>query len=65
MAWNDDRYKIYSKDRGETFELYDLETDPSESKDIASEKPEIVQSMKEGLNEWLKSLKKSDRGMDY
>ena len=30
LALIDNRYKLYSKDRGESFELYDLETDPSE-----------------------------------
>ena len=61
----DDRYKIISMDNGETYELYDLIEDPSETRDLAGEKPELVQNMKQKLELWIESCKNSDKGEDY
>jgi arylsulfatase A-like enzyme len=59
------RYKLYSSDKGRTFELYDLTDDPGEAKDIAGERPEILRSMRKTLEAWRASCKASDTGHDY
>ncbi len=38
---------------GEPVELYDVEADISEQKDLLNEKPEIVESLRKDLNIWL------------
>ncbi|MHC4566142.1 MAG: sulfatase family protein [Planctomycetota bacterium] len=53
----DNRYKIYSKDGGKTYMLFDLLEDPGENNDIAAEKPQILHSMKETLGKWRESCK--------
>ena len=65
IALIDNRYKIYSKDKGENFELYDLIDDPSETNDLAGEKTEIVSQMRAALEEWRASCKNSQAGDDY
>jgi hypothetical protein len=59
------RYKLYSSDKGKTFELYDLMDDPRETKNIAKDKPEILGTMKKILEEWRASCKASNAGQDY
>ena len=41
------RYKLVGD------ELYDLETDPGEQRDVASQKPEIAASLRQEFEEWL------------
>jgi arylsulfatase A-like enzyme len=65
LALTDNRYKIYSGDDGATFELYDLIADPSETNNIAKEKPDILSAMKATLAEWRASCRASDAGDDY
>ena len=62
---SDNRYKIYSSDKGKTYELYDLVEDPYEKNDIAVTHPEIAASMKKTLEQWIESCKKSNNGEDY
>ncbi|MDH4202449.1 MAG: sulfatase-like hydrolase/transferase [Phycisphaerae bacterium] len=64
-ALSDNRYKIYSSDEGNTYELYDLIEDPYEKKDIAASKPDVVESMKKILEEWIESCAKSNDRADY
>jgi len=61
----DNRYKIYSSDAGETYELYDLVADRAESTDIAGQHPEVVAKMKEQFDAWYESCRDSARGKDY
>lgn len=62
----DNRYKVVSPDiTAKTFELYDLEADPKESKDISAEKPEIAKKMSEALLRWNESVEASVAGKDY
>ena len=65
-AWVDNRYKLLTTklSRG-VFELYDLESDPAESKDIASEHPDITKRMTEQLLTWSLSVDASAAGKDY
>jgi len=65
VSLTDNRYKIYSNNKGKTFMLFDLIEDPGEKKDLAAEKPEILQSMKVTLDRWRKSCKDSLAGKDY
>ena len=65
LALIDNRYKIYSADRGESFELYDLQADPEEKNDLAEKQPKVVQTMKETLLQWQESCKASLAGKDY
>jgi arylsulfatase A-like enzyme len=61
----DNRYKLYSKDRGNTWELYDLIDDPGEQSDLADLHPEKVNRMRKILEEWQASCKASMQGKDY
>lgn len=65
LALVDNRYKIYSSNKGETFELYDLLADPSERKNIIKEKPGIFLEMKAYLDKWRESWMRSAEGKDY
>ena len=48
LALVDTRFKIYSGDGGESFELYDLVADPFEEKDLSKDdRPEIVKARDE------------------
>ncbi len=65
LSLTDNRYKIYSNNKGKTYMLLDLIEDPGEKKDLAAEKPQILQSMKTTLEKWRKSCKDSLAGKDY
>jgi len=51
-AWRDGRYKYVRAPRPE---LYDLGSDPSESRDVAAAHPDVVARMREGLDRALGS----------
>ncbi len=61
----DNRYKLYSADGGGTWELYDLIQDPGETTDILPDQREVVSRMKQELDLWLESCRRSRRGDDY
>ena len=63
-AWTDNRYKLH-KLAPDRYELYDLVTDPTEQKDVAGEKPEVVAKMKAALDAWQESVVRSYKGEDY
>jgi arylsulfatase A-like enzyme len=65
ISLTDNRHKIYSKDRGQTFELYDLIDDPVEQNNIAENHPEVVKRMKKTLEAWQASCKMSLQLNDY
>lgn len=62
----DNRYKLLTTDvrRGE-FQLYDLEADPAERRDLSNRQPELKQEMQEQLLTWLESVERSFAGRDY
>jgi len=64
VSLTDNRYKIYSDNNGKTYMLFDLPDDPGESNNLAAEKPEILRTMKEKLEMWRASCKKSLAGKD-
>ena len=65
IALIDNRYKLYSKNLGKKYELYDIFDDISESKDLSEEKPELVKNMAATLDKWRKSCENSGKGNDY
>ena len=65
VCLTDNRYKIYSKNKGKTYMLFDLIEDPAETKDLAAEKPQILKAMRKTLEEWRASCKDSLAGKDY
>ncbi len=68
-AWIDNRYKLHRRWNSATddvsYELYDLESDETESHDLASELPERVSTMKQQLEDWQQSVVRSLEGDDY
>ncbi|MCA1759188.1 MAG: DUF4976 domain-containing protein, partial [Bacteroidales bacterium] len=47
------------------FELYDIQNDPGEKKNVAGEYPEIVEKMQFELRKWQESVLNSLTGADY
>ena len=68
-AWLTGRYKLLmpgaNRGKEQVPELYDLEKDPEEKNNIASQNPEIVKAMRAELLEWQKSVERSLTGADY
>jgi arylsulfatase A-like enzyme len=51
-AVRDDRYKLIEWYEGDEPELFDLQADPSEKTNIATDRPEVVERMKKLLDDW-------------
>jgi len=67
-AWNDWPWKLHRIQKGAaepTFELYQLDDDPMEQKDLAGEHPERVAAMRATLERWQHSVLASWAGKDY
>ena len=58
LVYMEDRYKLISRDGGETFALYDIPTDPGEARDLAEAMPGRVLVMREALMKWRVSCEK-------
>jgi arylsulfatase len=54
----------YGGEEGE-FELYDLIADPSETKNIIAEEPELAAKLEADLAAWRESCSRSNEGADY
>lgn len=66
-AWLDGSWKLHAlagKERPE-YQLYNLDDDPKESKDLASEFPDRVDTMRKQLESWRASVVRSMNGEDY
>ncbi len=62
----DNRYKILSEDLNKgRFQLFDLDADPSESRDISAQHPAIAARLKQELLAWSTSVDESFAGKDY
>lgn len=64
----DGRHKLLLQDRrtgGTKEELFDLEADPGETKDLAADRPEVVEALGARLRAWQDSVLKSLGGGDY
>jgi len=53
-----ERYKLITVDNGNTYQLYDLIEDISETVDISGEYPDVTESMKTALTEWVDERRK-------
>jgi len=61
----DNRFKLISQDGGKSYMLFDLLEDPGETTDLASAKPDVVETMKTILDAWRASCRDSRAGEDY
>lgn len=64
-AFISDQYKLYSDDAGQTWQLYDLQADPSETTNLAAQSPQVVKQMANEFSDWQLSCERSDQGSDY
>ncbi len=68
-AWIDPPLKLHRIHHGRngkvTYELYHLEDDPAETRDLSEAEPEKLAAMKAALEAWQRSVVKSLRGEDY
>ncbi len=62
----DNRFKLLTtKMTNGKYALYDLETDPAETKDISDREPVIAKRMMNQLTQWSESVDRSAAGKDY
>lgn len=64
----DGRYKLLIQERKKSEarrELFDLEADPAETKNLAAEKPEVYEALAAKLRAWQDSVLHSLTGADY
>jgi arylsulfatase A-like enzyme len=62
----DNQYKLLSQNHeSASFELYDLENDPGETRNLAQELPDVFARMHAEWTAWNESVDKSFRGVDY
>ena len=62
----DNRHKILANNlKSGPFELYDLETDPGETKDLSAAQPELFERMRKQLLAFNESVDASFAGKDY
>ncbi len=65
-AWIDNHMKLLTnKLKSGKFELYDLKSDPAETKNLASERPQLLARMQKELLAWNDSVEASFVGKDY
>ena len=64
VVWNDNQYKLHQR-APNTYELYDLTSDISETTDLAKKQPDVLERMKAEMATWLESVKRSRNGLDY
>ena len=62
-AWTEGQWKLH-KLRDGAYELYDIESDPAESKDLESQMPELVEDLAHKLSDWQCSAEVSLTGAD-
>ena len=65
MALVDENFKLLSVNGGKQWMLFDLNTDPGETKDIASKHPARTTRMQKTLEAWIESCVHSAAGNDY
>ncbi|MFC4991622.1 sulfatase-like hydrolase/transferase [Rubritalea tangerina] len=65
MCLQGDTYKLASFDGGNTWMLFNMDTDKEEQHNIADQHPEIVNKMADYLKSWRASCAQSAQGDDY
>jgi arylsulfatase A-like enzyme len=62
----DNNFKLFIKDRdNKQYELYNLQTDPGETNNLATELPDRAEQMTATYEEWNESVDNSIEGYDY
>ncbi|MFD2158350.1 sulfatase [Rubritalea tangerina] len=64
VSFSNEKYKIVSYAQ-KPFQLYDMENDPYEKRDVAAEKPEELKKLEADYKVWLASVKESFDGAEY
>jgi len=64
-ALSDNQFKLFSPNKGNRIELYDLLKDPGETKNIAVKHPDVVKKMTADYWKWKASCEASNAGADY
>jgi len=66
IALVDNRYKLLANNLAKgDFELYDLEKDTKEARDLSGDEPKLFAKMKEKMLAWNDSVEASFKGKDY
>lgn len=65
VSWVTDRYKLLRDQAEAPWELFDLQADPGETRDLAAAYPAQVEAMKKDLLDWVASCRRSEAGEDY
>jgi arylsulfatase A-like enzyme len=65
MALHDNALKLITYDDGKSWQMYNVEEDPSESVDIIADLPDQAVRYKSLLYRWVESCEASDAGADY
>jgi N-acetylgalactosamine-6-sulfatase len=58
----DQQWKLLSNHDGSHMELYDIAADPLETKDLASDKPDVVKEIVAMLEQWKSTLPEKPSG---
>jgi hypothetical protein len=53
-------WKCFTSFDGETLELYNLEKDPKEQNNIATENKELVNNLRDEMLEWFEKTERSE-----
>ncbi|MCP4453031.1 MAG: sulfatase-like hydrolase/transferase [Planctomycetes bacterium] len=66
-AWNDWPWKLHRFNKGQTYELYNLQDDPMETRDLAGTPAQQarLRAMQQALDAWMRSVVRSINGKDY
>ena len=59
------KYKLITRDKGKTFELYNLIEDKAETVNIIQREPKVAEKMEELLFQWIRAVRESSEGADY
>ena len=65
IAWHSGKYKIYTNNSGNSWELYNLHLDPGEKRDLSHQYAALVETLAKECQTWQLSCKASDRDEDY
>lgn len=61
----ENNFKLISINNGDSFELYNLKSDPAEKLDVLEENKELALRLKGELKQWQRSCENSAAGNDY
>jgi arylsulfatase A-like enzyme len=66
LAIQNEKYKLVRpKGKTSSFELYDMEDDPHETKNISAAHPDVTRELRATLEAWIAECEASERGEDY